>query len=78
MGEREEAVSASRRALELEPDNQRFVNDLGWSLAQSGALQEALVVLERAVAMDPADELARENLRLCNLKSAKRPRRKNA
>jgi tetratricopeptide (TPR) repeat protein len=41
MGEREEAVSASRRALELEPDNQRFVNDLGWSLAQSGALQEA-------------------------------------
>ena len=47
MGEREEAVSASRRALELEPDNQRFVNDLGWSLAQSG-LQEALARISTA------------------------------
>jgi len=77
MGELEEAVAASRRALELEPDNQKFVNDLGWSLAESGALQEARVVLERAVAIDPADRLARENLRLCNLKLAKRPRRKS-
>lgn len=45
------------------------MNDLGWSLVQSGALQEARVVLERAVAMDPTDELARENLRLCNLRT---------
>ena len=70
--------SPPRGALELEPDNQKFVNDLGWSLFQSGALQEARVVMERAVAMDPADELARENLRLCRLKLAKRRRRKSA
>ena len=75
-GEFREAVVASRRALAIEPDNQKFVNDLGWCLAESGALQEALATLERAVAMDPADELAAENLRLCNLKIAKRRRKK--
>jgi len=63
MGELQAAVAASRHALELEPDNQRFVNDLAWSLIESGSLQEALTTLERAVVMDPADELARENLR---------------
>jgi tetratricopeptide (TPR) repeat protein len=35
MGELQEAVAASRHALELEPDNQQFVNDLGWSLSGS-------------------------------------------
>ncbi|RJQ69341.1 MAG: tetratricopeptide repeat protein [Desulfobacteraceae bacterium] len=58
-------IEASRRALELEPDNQKLVNDLGWSLFQAGRLKEAEEVLLKAVAMDPADELARENLRLC-------------
>jgi Tfp pilus assembly protein PilF len=78
MGEFEEAIAASRRALDLEPNNQKFVNDLGWSLIESGALQEARAMLERAVAMDPADELARENLRLCNLKISKPRPKKSA
>ena len=74
LGHHEEALAASRRALELEPENQAFVNDLGWSLVESGALQEARVMLERAVAMDSSDELARENLRICNQRIAKRRR----
>ena len=45
LGHLEVAVTASRRALELEPNNQKFVNDLGWSLFESGALQEARVPL---------------------------------
>jgi Flp pilus assembly protein TadD len=61
--------------MELEPENQAFVNDLGWSLVESGALQEARVMLERAVAMDSSDELARENLRICNQRIAKRRRK---
>jgi tetratricopeptide (TPR) repeat protein len=61
----EKAIEASQRALELEPDNQKLINDLGWSLFQAGRLKEAECVLSRAVAMDPSDELARENLRLC-------------
>lgn len=64
-GHHEEAITASRAALALEPDNQKFVNDLGWSLYQAGVIDEARAVLERAVAMDPTDELAAENLRIC-------------
>ena len=68
-GFHDEAVAASERAIELEPGNQRFVNDLGWSLLLAGRLEEAGVVLERAVSMDPSDELARENLRRLKAKS---------
>jgi len=64
LGLHEEELAASRRALELEPENQKFVNDLGWSLYQGGDLTAARETLERAVAMDPADDLARENLRI--------------
>ena len=77
LGRLEEAVAASRRALAIEPENQKFVNDLGWSLAQSGALHEARAMLERAVAMDLSDDLARENLRRCNETIAGRPRGKD-
>ena len=65
QGLHEEAVAASRTACEIEPGNQTFVNDLGWSLYQAGQLEEARQLLERAVAMNPSDELAAENLRLC-------------
>jgi len=64
-GHHDEAIAASRAALALEPDNQKLVNDLGWSLQQAGIIDEARAILERAVAMDPTDELARENLRIC-------------
>jgi Flp pilus assembly protein TadD len=78
LGQHEEALAGSRRALEIEPENQKFVNDLGWSLVESGALQEARTVLERAVAMDSSDALARENLRICNQRIAKRrPKKKD-
>ncbi|MHC1744014.1 MAG: tetratricopeptide repeat protein [Syntrophobacteraceae bacterium] len=65
QGLHEVAVQASRRALELEPGNQQFVNDLGWSLLEAGNLVEARSALERAVAMNPTDQLASENLRYC-------------
>src|SRR6267378_5369327 len=60
-----EAISASQAALALEPDNQKFVNELGWSLYQAGRIEEARTVLEQAVAMDKTDSLAAENLRIC-------------
>ncbi|MBN2432549.1 MAG: tetratricopeptide repeat protein [Acidobacteria bacterium] len=61
----EEAIAASRRAVELEPENQKHVNDLGWSYFQAGRLEEARETLTRAVDMDPEYKLARTNLRLC-------------
>jgi Tfp pilus assembly protein PilF len=72
-----EAVAASERALRLEPSNQKFVNDLGWTLFEAGRIGEAERILERAVSMDPCDELARENLRICRTKIS-RPRRKKS
>jgi Flp pilus assembly protein TadD len=74
-GRHDEAVAASERAVQLEADNQKFVNDLGWSLLEAGRLQEAERVLERAVSMDPSHELARENLRICKAKSEQRQKR---
>ena len=61
----DKAVAAARKALDLEPNRQDMTNDLGWSLFQAGRIEEVKEVLLRAVAQDPADDLARENLRLC-------------
>ena len=66
-----EAVTASDRALQLEPGSQKLVNDLGWTLLLAGRVEEAERVLEQAVSMDPSDELARENLRICRTKKSK-------
>jgi len=71
-GHHDEAVVASERAVQLEPDNQKFVNDLGWSLLEAGRLEEAEKVLAQAVSMDPSDALARENLRISKAKSEQR------
>ncbi len=65
-GRHDEAIAASKAALALDPENQKFVNDLGWSLFEASLLDEASQVLKQAVAMDPSDDLARENLRYCN------------
>jgi Flp pilus assembly protein TadD len=59
------SAEPNKSLMDLEPENQKFVNDLGWSLYRAGKTDEAQPVLERAVAMDPTDALAAENLRIC-------------
>ena len=71
----DEAVAASQRAFELEPGNQELANDLGYSLYEAGRLKEARTFLEKAVAMDPASELARTNLALCKKKMLRAKRK---
>ena len=61
----DEALEAAKKAYELDPENQKCVNDIGWSYYEVGRFDEASQMLSKAVEMDPADELARENLRLC-------------
>ena len=61
----DEAVAAYEQGLALDPNSQELANDLGWSLYESGRLETAIEVLLRAVSMDSSDELARENLRIC-------------
>jgi tetratricopeptide (TPR) repeat protein len=64
-GLHEEALAAAETALELDPGNQDYVNDVGWSLLQGGRLAEAREFLQRAVVLDPEDALARDNLTWC-------------
>lgn len=68
----DEAVAAYEKALALEPTRQDLLNDLGWSLYESGRLEKAKEVLLRAVSLDSSDELARENLRICQRAISKR------
>ena len=65
QGLHDEAIRASRTALAIDPGNQRFVNDLGWSLCEANRLDEAFTVLKKAVSMDKKDALAAENLKVC-------------
>lgn len=65
LGDPAAALPDARRAVELCPDNQAYVNDYGYTLFEAGELAQAREVLRRAVAMNPADDLARNNLRLC-------------
>jgi Flp pilus assembly protein TadD len=51
-------------ALSLDPIHAKLASDLGWCLFRADRIAEALVELERAVEMDPADELVRGNLTL--------------
>jgi len=76
----DQAIDASRMALQLDPDRQTLTSDLGWTLFLAGRLDEAEEVLQKAVAMDYSDELARENLRICKeaLQKQRQPLKKKA
>jgi tetratricopeptide (TPR) repeat protein len=63
LGKRTEAITAHRRAVELEPRSHLWLNDLSFSLMEAGQYEEALPLLEQAAALAPSDhELARNNL----------------
>ncbi|MCI0587164.1 MAG: tetratricopeptide repeat protein [Planctomycetes bacterium] len=74
----EEAIEASRKAVNLAPGNARCLNDLGWSLLEAGDLGEAREVLRRAVEMAPEDGLARGNLALVEERLARVARAREA
>lgn len=64
VGQLDEAVSTARKALSLKENDPRVLNDLGWTLVLAGFHDEARSVLERAVALAPADyDRPRNNLR---------------
>jgi tetratricopeptide (TPR) repeat protein len=56
------AISASKKALEIEPENYAALNNLGVALRASGKSREGTRVLAEAARTNPDAHLARQNL----------------
>ncbi len=65
LGNIGEAIRKGRRAVELEPNNYHYLNDLGFSLLEAGHFEEAEVVIKKSICLAPPEyEIARNNLAL--------------
>jgi tetratricopeptide (TPR) repeat protein len=62
----EEAEIHARKAAEMAPDDASCANDLGFVLMQQGKYEQAQDHFERALKIDSAYQLARNNLDLCS------------
>ncbi|HSB43619.1 MAG TPA: tetratricopeptide repeat protein [Nitrospira sp.] len=58
----DQAVSLTRQAVALKPDNGYYVDSLGWAFYKSGLLAEALTEIKRAVALVGDDPVIYEHL----------------
>jgi len=58
----EQALSLTKRAVALKPENGYYVDSLGWALYKSGMLPEALKEIQRAVAIVGDDPVIYEHL----------------
>ena len=65
------AISASRRALEIDPDNYAALNNLGVALRASGKRREGTRVLADAARANPDGRLARQNLSHAGLRTVR-------
>ena len=58
----DQALSLTKQAVALKPDNGYYVDSLGWAFFKSGQLTEALVELKRAAALVGDDPVIYEHL----------------
>jgi len=58
----DQALSLTRQAVALKPDNGYYVDSLGWAFFKSGQLAEALTEIKRAVALVGDDPVIYEHL----------------
>lgn len=58
----DQALSLTRQAVALRPDNGYYVDSLGWAFYKSGLLTEALTEIKRAVALVGDDPVIYEHL----------------
>jgi tetratricopeptide (TPR) repeat protein len=61
----DEALEAVRRAIELDPENVAYVNDMGWTLVLAERFREAEAAFKQALEIDPSNERAQMNLQYC-------------
>lgn len=58
----EQALSLTKRAVSLKPENGYYVDSLGWAFYKSGLLSEALTEIKRAVSLVGDDPVIYEHL----------------
>jgi tetratricopeptide (TPR) repeat protein len=58
----DQAVSLTRRAVALKPENGYYIDSLGWAFYKSGLLAEALTEIKRAVALVGDDPVIYEHM----------------
>lgn len=61
LGEPDEAIRRFEKAVALDPDNARYVCNLGWGFLAAGRLDDAKAHLERSLEMDSEDGITRGN-----------------
>lgn len=67
----EQALSLTKRAVALKPENGYYVDSLGWAFYKSGMLAEALTEIKKAVALVGDDPVIYEHLGDVYLKQQK-------
>lgn len=67
----EQALSLTKRAVALKPENGYYVDSLGWAFYKSGMLAEALAEIKKAVALVGDDPVIYEHLGEIYLKQQK-------
>lgn len=69
----EESIQKHRVAVELEPKNYEYLNDLGYTLYEAGMFEEAEEVLKKAQLLSPPEyELPTNNLTLIKKKKERK------
>jgi Tfp pilus assembly protein PilF len=58
----DQALSLTKRAVALKPENGYYVDSLGWAFYKSGLLSEALTEIKRAVSLVGDDPVIYEHL----------------
>jgi len=58
----DQAISLTKQAVALKPENGYFVDSLGWAFYKSGMLTEALTEIKKAVALAGDDPVIYEHL----------------
>ena len=61
----DEALASSQKAMELDPENAAYVNDMGWTLLLAERFREAEAAFQRSLEIDPSNERAQMNLQHC-------------
>ena len=55
LGNIEKAIQKDRKAVELEPENSLYLNDLGYSLLEAGSFDEAEMILKKSIGLAPPE-----------------------